>query len=43
MASGFSRSTTRHGRKLYGLTEANRYATTILLPEDYETLEERSL
>jgi hypothetical protein len=25
---------TRHGRKLWVVTEANRYATTILLPHD---------
>ena len=29
----FSVYHTRHGRKLYVLTEANRYATTIFLPE----------
>ena len=39
----FSIYHTRHGRKLYVLTEANRYATTILLPEDYASLQERSL
>jgi hypothetical protein len=39
----FSIYQTRHGRRLFVLTEANRYATTILLPEDYATLKERSL
>jgi hypothetical protein len=33
----------RRGRKLCVLTEANRYATTILLPEDLLSSEERSL
>jgi hypothetical protein len=31
----FSVYHTRHGRKILVLTEANRYATTILLPEDF--------
>jgi hypothetical protein len=31
----FSIYHTKHGRKLWIITEANRYATTILLPEDY--------
>jgi hypothetical protein len=31
----FSVYYTRHGRKLWVITEANRYATTILLPEEY--------
>jgi hypothetical protein len=39
----FSVYHTRHGRKLCVLTEANRYATTILLPEDLPPSEERSL
>jgi hypothetical protein len=39
----FSIYQTRHGRQLYVLTEANRYATTILVPEDFGTSEERSL
>ena len=39
----FSVYHTRHGRKLCVLTEANRYATTILLPEDLSPSEERSL
>lgn len=30
----FSVFHTRHGRKLYLVTEANRYATTILVPRD---------
>ncbi len=30
----FSVYHTRHGRKLYVVTEATRYSTTILLPED---------
>jgi hypothetical protein len=32
----FSVYHTRHGRKLYVMTEANRYATTIFLPESEE-------
>lgn len=39
----FSIYRTRHGRKLCVLTEANRYATTILLPEERSPSEERSL
>jgi hypothetical protein len=39
----FSVYHTRHGRKLCVFTEANRYATTILLPEDLSPSEERSL
>jgi hypothetical protein len=39
----FSVYHTRHGRKLYVLTEASRYATTILLPEDLSSSKERSL
>ena len=39
----FSVYHTRHGRKLFMVTEGNRYATTILLPEDYANLQERSL
>ena len=34
---------TRHGRRLCVLTEANRYATTILLPEERSPSEERNL
>jgi hypothetical protein len=39
----FSVYHTRHGRKLWVVTEANRYATTILLSEDLSPSEERSL
>ena len=39
----FSVYHTRHGRTLHLVTESNRYATTILLPEDYAALQERSL
>jgi len=39
----FSIYHTRHGRKLHVLTETNRYATTILLPEDLSPSAERSL
>jgi len=39
----FSVYHTRHGRTLHVVTEANRYATTILLPEDCGTPEERRL
>ena len=38
----FSVYHTRHGRKLWVVTEANRYATTILLPEDLPPSAERS-
>jgi hypothetical protein len=31
----FSVYQTRHGRKLWVITEANRFATTILLPDEY--------
>jgi hypothetical protein len=34
---------TRHGRKLWVMTEANRCATTILLSENLSPSEERSL
>jgi hypothetical protein len=39
----FSVYHTRHGCKLCVLTDANRYATAILLPEDLSPSEERSL
>lgn len=39
----FSIYHTRHGRTLWVLTEASRYVTTILLPEESSKLYERSL
>lgn len=39
----FSIYHTRHGRTFRVVTDANRYVTTILLPEDLLSSEERSL